>query len=87
VMDGGRIVEDGPPRQLLADESGMFRALYNADARRQKVDDLSGSLTSTPAIGYDLVSGEAEDDPTYDVAGKAPGKAVEAPPAGQESTV
>ena len=48
VMDGGQIVEDGPPFQLLADASGMFRALYNADARRQKVDGLASPLASSP---------------------------------------
>lgn len=30
VLDSGRLVENGAPRDLLADESSAFRALYSA---------------------------------------------------------
>lgn len=30
VLDSGRLVENGAPRELLDDESSAFRALYSA---------------------------------------------------------
>jgi ATP-binding cassette subfamily B protein len=33
VVEGGRIVEDGDPRELMADEKSRYRALVEADER------------------------------------------------------
>ena len=33
VLDSGKMVEDGPPEKLLADEGSAFRALYYAGGK------------------------------------------------------
>ncbi|RAL15778.1 ABC bile acid transporter [Aspergillus homomorphus CBS 101889] len=40
VMDAGRVVEFGSPRELLVKEGGMFRGLVESDADREELIDI-----------------------------------------------
>jgi ABC-type multidrug transport system fused ATPase/permease subunit len=36
VLDAGRVVEDGEPRELMRKETGRFRALWGGDSSQQE---------------------------------------------------
>jgi ABC-type bacteriocin/lantibiotic exporter with double-glycine peptidase domain len=61
VIDGGRVVEDGPPATLLAVEGSLYRAMVEADAALRSSLWAAGSFRRLELEGGTLVERTAEE--------------------------
>jgi ATP-binding cassette subfamily B protein len=61
VIDGGRVVEDGAPAALLAQEGSLYRALVDADAALRSSLWAAGSFRRLRLDGGTLVEQPAEE--------------------------